>query len=85
MNILDIKIGGRSEKPNKITESVKRYKIKLNGMRKNNYADKDWFLSKYILNEISDKDEILKNLAYFFHIDDKIEAVILDNIINKLK
>lgn len=48
-NILDIKIGGRSEKKHKITEAVREYKIKLNGMRKNNHRDKDWFRSKYIL------------------------------------
>lgn len=53
LNILDIKIGGRSEKPHKITQSVKKYKIKLNGMRKNNQYDQDWFRSKYILNDVN--------------------------------
>lgn len=33
-NIFDIKIGGRQEKPKKVTKSVEIYKLKLNGMLK---------------------------------------------------
>jgi hypothetical protein len=32
--VLDIKIGGRQEKPKKITKTVEQYKMKLNGMLK---------------------------------------------------
>ena len=33
------------------------YKLKLNGMRKNNHQHKDFFRSKYALNNIVEKEE----------------------------
>lgn len=36
-------------------------------MRKNNYKDKDWFRSKYILQKIIESRKIREALAFFFH------------------
>ena len=85
VNILDIKIGGRSEKKHKVTEAVRMYKTKLNGMRKNNYKNQDFFRSKYALNNIVEKEEILKSLAFFFHTGSRVDLSLVSAMIERLK
>jgi predicted RNase H-like nuclease len=53
-NVLDVKIGGRQEKPKKITKAVEQYKMKLNGMLKTDCDNCSDFISKYQLNQVTD-------------------------------
>ena len=54
-------------------------------MRKNNDKIKDFFRSKYILNEYIEKEEIIKVLAFFFHTGTKVDVSLLEAMIQKLK
>jgi hypothetical protein len=82
-NILDIKIGGRNVvgKTHKITESVSKYYVKLNGC-KINYArdDKSIFMSKYYLHEAKSIDQMVPFLALFFYDGRELALQAISNI-----
>ena len=43
-------------------------------MRKNNDVDRDWFRSKYLLENIVDPKKIREHLAYFFNTGSEINV-----------
>lgn len=66
--IFDIKIGGRNiEKKHKITKSVSKYFVKLNGCKISNF-DKggSMLLTKYFMGDVMELEDITQYFALFF-------------------